>query len=222
MTEEMILLKELETAVSKHQDVMLHQTLDMVLKTGINVKEIRSSIVQGLDQVRSRLLSNETSLPDFILCLDTANEGLHRLTSLKKGELSAENTPRIVIGAVEGDPHDLGKNIISGIYKTCGYQVVDLGAQVPKEIFIEHVKEKGEKILALSAMMSTTMSTIPEIIKRVRAISDDTMVMVGGAPIDKTLAISYGADGYAESAVTVIEETEAALKRFKEGNKWTS
>jgi 5-methyltetrahydrofolate--homocysteine methyltransferase len=124
-----------------------------------------------------------------------------------------KNPVSLVLGVVEGDPHDLGKNIISLIYKSFGYQVYDLGAEVPKDLFVKTVLEKNARILGLSAMMSTTMSMMPEIIREVRIVSPDTLVIVGGAPLDEKIAGSFGADGYAESAVTVLEQTRLMLDR---------
>lgn len=222
MTDRITLLRELEAAVSRHNDEALNSTLDAALNAGISLKDIRLSIILGLDQVRGKLMSNDASIPDFLLCLDRATDGLHRLTSLKKGRRLTENDTPLVIGVVEGDPHSLGKNMIASIYRTCGYRVSDLGLQVPEKIFIKKVREKKARVLALSAMMSTTMSAIPGIIKGVKEVLPGIVVMVGGAPLDEALAMSYGADGYAETAVTVLEETEAAIRRASEGNSWPS
>jgi methanogenic corrinoid protein MtbC1 len=116
----------------------------------------------------------------------------------------------VVIGVVRETPRSW-QSISFGGLQACGYRVVDLGAQVSREEFERAVVENRADILALSAMMSTTMGSMPEIIKTVRIVSPGTVVMVGGAPLDRKLAELYGADGYAESAVTVLEETEAAL-----------
>jgi methylmalonyl-CoA mutase cobalamin-binding domain/chain len=116
----------------------------------------------------------------------------------------------------------LGKNIIAGIYKACGYAVFDLGAQVSNAEFLRNVEEKEAQVLAVSAMMSTTMAAIPELIKKAKEIVPDTVIMVGGAPLDEVLAKKYGADGYAETAMTVIEETAAAIERVSKGIPWSA
>lgn len=208
--EKKILMDNLVEAVWKHDDNMVSATLDMVFSAGIPSNEARRCLVWGLEQVRHKLMSNDVSIPDFLLCIDTANVGL--LSLKKSGEATEEGLP-LVIGVVEGDPHDLGKNIIAGIYRTCGYQVFDLGREVPKEIFVKTVQENHARVLALSAMMSTTMVGMRDIIQEVKIKSPQTVVIIGGAPLDQVLARSYGADAYAESALTVLEETETAIKR---------
>jgi methylmalonyl-CoA mutase cobalamin-binding domain/chain len=203
-------LKDLEIAVLEQDAESFNSAIKAAIDNGVESIEIRRSILRGLDQIRRKLMSNETSLPELLISLDITSGGLETLFS-KRGISPVEDPISLVIGVVEGDPHDLGKNIIAQIYKSFGYQVCDLGVQVPKELFVKTVKEKNARVLALSAMMSTTMTAMPEIIQEVRAISPDTVILAGGAPLDEVLAESYGADGYAESAVTVLEETEKAI-----------
>lgn len=208
----------LEKAVQDHNPELLNKAIDQALGLGIPKNEIRQALFQGLEHQRRKMLSPEAPLPKFLLSIDVLHQGLKRLA---KGDESAKSGAiALVIGVVEGDPHDLGKNIISRIYSASGFQVYDLGVQVPVETFISSIKEKKAKVLAISSMISTTMVQMPEIIKRVRAVSPDTVIMVGGAPLDVKLAKSFGADGYAESAVTLLEETEAAMERVSAKEKW--
>jgi 5-methyltetrahydrofolate--homocysteine methyltransferase len=212
MTENTIVLQKLEKCVSVQDKDGVSEAIDMALKNGVKPSRIQETLLQGLDRVRKQILSNNSSLPELLISLDLTTDGLK---TLKKKNIDAQIEKKpisIVIGVVEGDPHDLGKNIISLIYKSYGYRVIDIGAQVPKEVFVRTVVEENPEVLALSAMMSTTMSLMPEIIKEVKTASPDTLVMIGGAPLDEKLALSYGADGYAESAVTVIEQTRMVLE----------
>jgi len=211
-------LNLLEKAVQEHNPDSLNKAIDQALELGITKNEIRQALFVGLEHERRKMLTPETPLPKFLLSIDVVHEGLKRLSA---GDESAKSgAVPLVIGVVEGDPHDLGKNIISKIYSASGYQVIDLGVQVPVEAFIKSITEKKAKVLAISSMISTTMVQMPEIIKRVREVSPDTVIMVGGAPLDVKLAKSFGADGYAESAVTVLEETEAAMERVSAKEKW--
>jgi methylmalonyl-CoA mutase cobalamin-binding domain/chain len=211
-------LNLLEQAVREHDPDAMNKAIDQALEQGVAKNEIRQALFQGLEQQRRKMLGPEAPLPKFLLSIDVVHEGLKRLSA---GDESAKSGAiPLVIGVVEGDPHDLGKNIISKIYSASGYQVFDLGVQVPVEAFVKSVTEKKAKVLAISSMISTTMVQMPEIIKRVKAIAPETVIMVGGAPLDAKLAKSFGADGYAESAVTVLEETEAALERMSAKEKW--
>ncbi len=211
--EKNILMNNLVEAVWKHDDVVMSAAMDEVLNTGIPSNEARRCLIWGLEQVRHKLMSNDTSIPEFLLCMDVVTKAMERLSSLKGDSDSNGGDIPLVIGVVEGDPHDIGKNIIAGIYRTSGYQVFDLGREVSKEVFVKAVLEKKAEILALSAMMSTTMVGMKDIIQEVRIKSPHTIVIVGGAPLNEALARSYGADGYAESAFSVLEETEAAIKK---------
>jgi methylmalonyl-CoA mutase cobalamin-binding domain/chain len=218
MTESDSLLKQLQASVSKHDQEMLCATLDRALDAGLDAADVNRAILLGLEQVRHRFMSNDTSLPDFLLCIDTVAEGLKRLSSAQADYRATENDIPVVIGVVEGDPHDLGKNIIAAIYRAYGYRVVDLGCQVPNEEFARGVVDHGAEVLALSAMMSTTVVAMRDIIRAVKAKSPNTVIMVGGAPMDEALARSYGADGYAETAVTVLEETKLAIDKAAKGS----
>ena len=206
------LLEQLEKSVCLQDTKEFHRIMAATVKSGIAPSQIEEGLLRGLDRIRKRLLSNESSLPELLISLDLTTAGLGLLKKTATGASKEENPVSIVMGVVEGDPHDLGKNIISLIYQSYGFRVVDLGTQVPNEIFIGTVSEQKPEVLALSAMMSTTMTRMPEIIEEAKRVSPNTRVMVGGAPLDDKLAASYGADGYAESAVTVIEQTQTALK----------
>jgi methylmalonyl-CoA mutase cobalamin-binding domain/chain len=207
-------MEKIKAAVAAYQADKTVILTTRAMDAGLSMKDVRHAILDGLNTRRRNLMSNHTSLPEFLLCIDAATQGLAKLTEL--GDAGDKEALTIVIGVVEGDPHDLGKSIISGVYRACGYRVVDLGVQVKAEEFERAVVENKADILALSAMMSTTMVCMPDIIRMVRQRCPATVIMVGGAPLDRPLAQEYGADGYAESAVTVLEETLATLEKISE------
>jgi methylmalonyl-CoA mutase cobalamin-binding domain/chain len=218
MTESGALLEGLHRAVERHEIETIGSTIDRALDASMQATEVHDAILAGLDRVRHRFMSNEQSLPDFLLSIDTVIKGLERVASLGEGTGAVGDGIPLVIGVVEGDPHDMGKNIIAGVYRAYGFDVFDLGCQVPKEEFIKGVVDHQAEILALSAMMSTTVVAMRDIIRGVKSRAPDTLVLVGGAPMDQTLARSYGADGYAETAVTVLEETQLALEKAGKGS----
>ena len=135
MAEKDALLKKLETSVLMHGDEMMRGALDATLNADIPSIDIRRALMRGLEKVRHKLLSNDVSIPEFLFCIDTITEGLDRLSSFQKNDKAIEGEIPLVIGVVEGDPHDLGKNIIASNYRTCGYRVFDLGNYVPNESF---------------------------------------------------------------------------------------
>ena len=113
--------------------------------------------------------------------------------------------------------------LVATLLAVNGFEVFDLGVDVADDTFIAKVREIGANVLGMSALLTTTMPAQRRVIQALEeaGIRNEVKVIVGGAPVTPSWTDEIGADGYAESAVTVIEETEAALKRFHEGNKWT-
>lgn len=212
-------LDKLRQAVRRYDADSAKGALSQALESGVSCDTLRHELLLALEDVRHHLMSNEASVPEFLLCLDVVLEGLASLAALSGG--AAGGDTGLVIGVVEGDPHDLGKNIVAGVYRAAGYAVTDLGCFVTARGFASAVAESGARVLALSAMMSTTMPYIKDAVLAAREASPGIVVMAGGAALDASVALSYGADGYAESALTVLEETEAAVKRAREGRGWS-
>jgi len=218
MMQEPLSYNAIEHSVSAQDEVGFAKAIDRAISRNPDHTAIRQAMLKGLERARKKLLSNESSLPELLVSLDMTAKGLDALQRTGTGSVEDENPVSLVIGVVPGDPHDLGKNIISLLYQSYGYRVTDLGSQVEKEAFVETVRKTKAQILALSAMMSTTMSLMPGIIRDVKLASPETLVIVGGAPLDERLAQSYGADGYADSAATVFEETKKMLAKVREVN----
>jgi dimethylamine corrinoid protein len=218
MEERESFLQRLKRSVAELDALALKETMGAAIAAGVPEQDLRSVLFQELERQRRRMMSDEVPLPRFLICLDLVYDGLGMISSSRPGE--AGEGMRLVIGVVEGDPHDLGKNIISKVYAASGYQVRDLGREVLPDSFLEALEDHHAQVLALSAMMSTTMAQMPEIIRRVKDRFPSMVVMVGGAPLNADLARTFGADGYADSAMTLLEETEAAIERAGAGEKW--
>jgi len=201
----------LKKAVSSHDRQYLQFCLRAAFEEGAGLNDIKSAMISGLEGVKARLMSNDFSIPEFLLCVDTVTSGLNEISGMKDYS-STDKGIRLVIGTVDGEPHDLGKNIIAAVYRAAGYDVLDLGRQVASDLFVREVINNDAKILALSAMMSTTAPAIKDIIVEINIKSPHTVVLAGGACLDRALSENYGADGFAESAVTVLEETQKALQ----------
>lgn len=203
----------LVSAVARYDTQAVEKALKAAYATGLAPDDLRTSLLHALEHLRQNLGNSKLALPEFLVALDVIDDGLSVITSLKKGKAKAQIP--VVIGAVEGDPHDLGKNVIARVYRGAGYRVHDLGKNVPLNAFLQALEDHQAKVLALSAMMSTTMVLMEDIIAAAKARFPNTVVMVGGAPLDAQVAQSFGADGYAESALTSLEETQSALERAK-------
>ena len=208
-TQQPEILIKLERSIEEPDAVTQQEWLDQAIEDHIPAVDIRCTLIRGMETLRHRLMSSNFGLPDFLVRIDNVLHCLERLSGIEDAG-SVQNSS-IVIGVVQGDPHDLGKNIIAGIYRAHGYRVVDLGREVSREDFVQGVVQSKAMILGLSAMMSTTMPAMKDIIKDVKTVCPDIKVIVGGAPLNDVLARSYGADAYVESALNVIEQTRAML-----------
>lgn len=209
------LLEQIELGVAALDSVAVRGAVAEAIAAGATPRELRSALLRGLKPGLNGTATGNVPLPRFLLCLDIVREGLSIIPPADETETAAR--PPLVIGVVEGDPHEMGKNIVSSVYAASGFDVLDLGRDVSPEKFLCAIESHNASVLALSAMMSTTMAHMPEIIGLIRQRFPSVVVMAGGAPLTASLARKFGADGYAESAVTLLDETRAAMERVRAG-----
>lgn len=214
MKEEKI-LTDLEKAISLRDGKKMQDTFREIEDSSLSAEEILKSLTAGMEMVRRQLQEGRCSIPEFLLSVDVFREGTDYLHARSSGVDSEKESIGVVIGVVEGDVHDMGKNIIAAVLEASGYTVHDVGRDVSRETFLDVIEETGASLLALSTMMSTPQEKMREIIQWTRKLYPDVGIIVGGASLDQRLARAIGADGYAENAATAPEETErvAALKR---------
>jgi dimethylamine corrinoid protein len=209
------LLKRFEDAVLSRDIHALETAFKEVEISGLSTDSILKALTNGLDAARLALKNHSASIPEFLLSVDVTKQGLNQLKKLQPANKKPDDTARIVIGVVEGDVHDLGKNIVAAVLESCGYGVTDLGRDIPAGVFIEEVKKTRAHVLALSTMMSTPLENMREVIAWCRRDFPSAAILVGGATLDERIAHSFGADGYAESAVNVPEEVQRILRSVK-------
>ena len=176
--------------------------------------EILNALTRGIEKARQMLKKDDFSIPDFLLAIDGYRLGVDFLKDDACFYDSKKVKPQIVIGVAEGDVHDLGKNIVAAVLEASGYRVHDMGRNISNALFLEKIEETKSEILALSTMMSTPIDNMAELIRMVKRMFPKTAVIVGGAPFDAVLAREIGADGYAENATLVPEETKRILSDF--------
>ena len=167
---------------------------------------IEHGLSHGMNRAGKLYEEEEYFIPELLLCSDAMYAGLDILKPHLKA--SVEGTKRkAVIGVVEGDTHDIGKNLVKIMLETSGFEVIDLGRDVPPRTFVEKAKERDASLIALSTLMTATMNGMKEVITLLEKehMRDRIKVMVGGGPISQGFARRIGADGYAPNA------SEAAL-----------
>jgi methanogenic corrinoid protein MtbC1 len=203
------ILKELEEVILARNPARVEKVFSKIEPTSVSPDEILGAMMAGMEKARRKLKEGECSIPEFLLCIDAFRQGVGHLRG------SSADVPRkedaVVIGVVEGDVHDMGKNIVAGVLEASGYPVFDLGKDVPRDRFLESLAETKASLLALSTMMSTPLENMRDVIDWVRRIHPEVKILVGGAPLDGRLAMAIGADGYAEGAADVPAEAQRVL-----------
>ncbi len=172
------------------------------LEANVDPSELLSKyMIPAMDEVGKRFECNEYFVPELLIAARAMKTALQLLTP-KLAASGAKAKGRVVIGTVQGDLHDIGKNLVASMLEGGGFEVVDLGVDVPPQKFIEAAKEKEGTIIAMSALLTTTMTQMKTVIKSLvdGGLRDKVRVMIGGAPITQQYADEIGADGYSDNA----------------------
>ncbi len=179
------------------------------IKEKINLNEvIEKGYVPGIQKVGELWEKGEYFLPELITSAECMKAAMVVLQpALSQADLEMRSSGKVVIGTVEGDIHDIGKNLVASLLSANGYEVVDLGADVKSEKFVETAETEEAEFICLSALLTTTMvnqKKVIEILKE-RNLSGRFKVLVGGAPVNQRWADEIGADGYAENAMLAVK-----------------
>jgi len=166
---------------------------------------IEKGLADGMDRAGKLFEEEEYFIPELLMCSDAMYAGLEILKPHLKADEHGEKH-KIVIGVVEGDTHDIGKNLVKIMLETAGFDVIDLGRDIPPAVFVEKAKEISASIIALSTLMTTTMDGMAEVINILKneEIRDRFKVMIGGGPISQGFADKIGADGYSVNAAEAV------------------
>ncbi len=188
------------------------------LQTGLDpMTIINQGLVSGMNVVGDRFASGEYFLPNLVIAGSAMQQAMQLLEpELKQRQQVRTSFGKVVIGTVHGDIHEIGKSLVATMLSANGFEVHDLGVDVPTERFLTEVKESGAQLLGLSALLTTTMTTQRDVIEALddAGIRDRVKVLVGGAPVNQEWADSIGADGYAEDAMAAV----ALAKRLMGGS----
>ncbi|MGD9394211.1 MAG: corrinoid protein [Dehalococcoidia bacterium] len=200
------LIKDLYDAVVNMDEETAVATSNAILKEGVDAyKAVKQGLNAAMDKVGVFYANQEYFVPELLLCSDA----LYAALDILKPHIKTEETEvkgKIIIGVVEGDIHDIGKNLVKIMFDAAGWTVYDLGKDVNIQKFAEENEKLKSDVVALSALMTTSMLAMPRIIELVRAKDPKVAIMVGGAPLTQEIAKSYGADGYAADATKAVEE----------------
>lgn len=187
----------------------------LALDSGIEIRDILDKgLVAGMEAIGNKFKKNEVFIPEVLISAKAMHEGL---AIIEPHFLKAGIKPigKVVIGTVKGDLHDIGKNIVSMMLKGACFEIEDFGIDVPVEKFVEAVKKVKPDILAMSALLTTSMNSMRETINALKdsGVRDKVKVMIGGAPVTEDFADSIGADGYAKDAAMAVDKAKELLKK---------
>lgn len=184
------------------------------LKQGISPKDIlQGGLIAGMDIIGMKFKNNEVYVPEVLIAARAMHAGMDVLKPVLS-ESGVEPIGKVIIGTVKGDLHDIGKNLVKMMMEGAGFDVVDLGVDVPAEKFVEAVNEHNSNIIAMSALLTTTMPYMKTVIETLEkaGLKDKVKIMVGGAPVTNNYAKEIGADGYASDAASATSKCKELLK----------
>lgn len=209
------LMKGLYDAVINMDEDAAGELSQAVLDEGVDAYyAVTHGLTLAMERAGELYVNKEYFVPELLLCSDALYAGLEILRPHIKVS-DTETRRQIVIGTVEGDIHDIGKNLVKIMFEAAGWTVHDLGRDVNLPRFVEEQKRTQSDVVAMSALMTTSMLAMPKAIEMIRAEDPEVAIMVGGAPLTRDVATSYGADGYADNAGEAVKEANEMLKRLK-------
>ena len=173
---------------------------------------LENGLIAGMSVVGERFKNNEIYVPEVLIAARAMRGGMEVLEPLLK-ESGAEPRGVAVLGTVKGDLHDIGKNLVGMMFQGGGLKVVDCGVDVAPEQFVQAAKENNAQIVAMSALLTTTMPQMPEVIKAVKDAGLEVKTMIGGAPVTQAFADEIGADGYAPDAASAVDKALELLDK---------
>jgi corrinoid protein of di/trimethylamine methyltransferase len=209
------ILKKLAEAVVEFEEDEAKEWAQIALDEGMNAFEaIMNGLAVGMETVGDLYDQQEYFVPELLMSADALYAGLDILKPHIKQE-DVKKMGQVVIGTVQGDVHDIGKNIIKLMFDVAGFEVHDLGRDVPLEKFVEEQLKTDAEIVAMSAMMTTTMVGMKKVIEMIKAKNPNVAIMLGGAPVTQDVAELWGADGYAESAGNAVQEAIKMISQLR-------
>jgi len=199
---------EIVKAIVEGDDAQATRLVEAALAQGLPPLDIlNQGVVAGINQTGELWAANQYFLPDVILSADAFKAAMLPLEPRLKASRGGEPSHKFVIGVVQGDMHDLGKSLVIAMLTSAGFEVIDLGIDVPKEKFIEAVRQHRPAILGLGAYMSTTMLEMKDVIAELekQGLRQGTKVMVGGVPTSQEFADEVGADAWGKDAMVAMQ-----------------
>jgi 5-methyltetrahydrofolate--homocysteine methyltransferase len=198
-------LNVLSEAIIKGNQNLALEVTKAAIAEGMAAKDILDKgLIAGMDVIGGRFKRNEVYIPEVLIAARAMKTAMEVLEP-ELAKAGVEPIGKFIIGTVQGDLHDIGKNLVAMMMKGAGFEVVDLGVDISPEKFVEQAKATGIKLIGMSALLTTTMPSMEKTIKAIKDAGIDAKIMIGGAPVTQGYADKIGADGYAADAATAVD-----------------
>ncbi|MBI4553327.1 MAG: corrinoid protein [Candidatus Latescibacteria bacterium] len=187
--------------------------VEQAVQEGTHVGDIlQQGLIKGMSVIGQRFKNNECYVPEVLIAARAMKAGMEIIRPLL-AEAHVEPVGTVVIGTVKGDLHDIGKNLVAMMLEGAGFQVVDLGVDVSPQQFIDAAKQHGAQIIGMSALLTTTMTSMKTTIEAIKAsgLEGQVRTIIGGAPVTQAYAEEVGADGYARDAASAADKAKELL-----------
>ncbi|HHW74502.1 MAG TPA: cobalamin-binding protein [Firmicutes bacterium] len=198
------MIQEIYTKVLAGESDGVRSAVQKALDEGIKPsKIINDALIKAMDEVGARMKSGEMYVPEVLIAAEAMKAGLGLVKPLLEGEAYAVG--KVVIGTVAGDLHDIGKNLVTMLLESSGFEVIDLGVDASAEVFLEAAGKHKPQIVGLSALLTTTMASMEATVKALREKAPGIKTMIGGAPVSQQFADEIGAGGYAPDGASAVD-----------------
>ncbi len=206
----MDLLSEMSEALQKGDDAKVGELTQKAIDEGMQPKVVLDNgLIAGMDVIGKRFRNHEIFLPDVLLSARAMYAGMDLLKPLFLQD-EVPSIGKVVLGTVQGDLHDIGKNLVGIMLKGAGFEIVDLGKDVPPEVFVNTAEKEEAGIIGMSTLLTTTAPAMIRVIEilRERGLDGRIKTIVGGAPVSQDLAKEIGADAYGYDAANAVDSVK--------------
>lgn len=213
----MATIQEISELLQKGRAKQVKQLVQRALDEGADPKEIlNDGLLSGMMIIGAKFKNNEVFVPEVLVAARAMNAGITILEP-KLIEVGNEPVGKAIIGTVKGDLHDIGKNLVTMMLKGAGFEIYDIGVDVDAEVFVNKAEEVGADIICMSALLTTTMPNMKDVIGLLneKGLRDKYIVMVGGAPVNEEFAQQIGADYYTPDAASCAEVAKKAVSEHR-------
>ena len=209
----MVDLNNISESLQRGAAEKVEELVKKALEENLLPKDIlENGLIKGMDIVGAKFKKNEVYVPEVLIAARAMHAGMNILRP-KLAETGVKNIGTVAIGTVKGDLHDIGKNLVKMMLEGAGFEVIDLGIDVSVDKFVEAITKYQPNVLGMSALLTTTMIQMQEVVKAISnaGLRDKVKIMIGGAPITQNYADQIGADGYSPDAASAVDKAKTFI-----------